>query len=84
MIWNLKKAGVKIGTKVTADREDIIIIGSGSIKGAHFKSFGDHRTAMSMYVAALAASGVSALDNPACVDKSFPEFFSVFKHLVVR
>ncbi len=84
MSWNLKKAGVKIDTKVTAGREDIVITGSGGIKGAHFRSFGDHRTAMSMYVAALAASGVSSLDDPACVGKSFPEYFSAFKHLIVR
>ncbi|WP_228767780.1 3-phosphoshikimate 1-carboxyvinyltransferase [Candidatus Velamenicoccus archaeovorus] len=84
MSWNLKRAGVKIGTKVAAGREDIVITGSGGIKGAHFRSFGDHRTAMSMYVAALAASGVSSLDDPACVGKSFPEYFSVFKHLIAR
>ncbi len=84
MGWNLKKAGVKIDTKVAANREDIVITGSGGIKGAHFRSFGDHRTAMSMYVAALAASGASSLDDPACVSKSFPKYFSVFNHLIVR
>jgi len=84
MSWNLKKAGVKIGTKVTAGREDIVIAGSGGIKGENFRSFGDHRTAMGMYVAALAASGASSLDDPACVGKSFPEYFSTFKHLIVR
>lgn len=84
MVWNLKKAGAKIETKVTARREDIIITGSERLKGGRFMSFGDHRTAMSMYVAALAASGTSFLDDPGCVGKSFPEFFSEFKHLIVR
>jgi len=84
MGWNLRKAGVKVETKVTAGREDIIITGSDSLRGGHFRSYGDHRTAMSMYVAALAASGPSFLDDPGCVCKSFPEYFSEFKHLIVR
>ena len=34
----------------------------------------DHRIHMALYVAALAADGVSQLDNPACAAVSFPGF----------
>lgn len=84
MSWNLRRAGVHIETKVTGRREDIIITGSDRLAGGLFKSFGDHRTAMSMYVAALVARGASFLDDSQCVHKSFPGFFDVFKHLIVR
>ncbi len=44
---------------------------------------GDHRIAMAMAVAALAA-GPLQLDNPDCVTKSFPGFWNVWNRLVER
>ena len=43
---------------------------------------GDHRIAMALAVAALAAQGHSALDDDACVAISYPDFFEVLDGLV--
>lgn len=85
MVFNLKKAGVRIETAVNNGREDIVIYGQGAIKAGNFRSFGDHRTAMSMFVASLAAEGgTSKLDDISCANKSFPGFIDIFRHLLVR
>ncbi|TAM37890.1 3-phosphoshikimate 1-carboxyvinyltransferase, partial [bacterium] len=57
MTWNLKRMGADIRVLKTRGSENIIINGKAGLKGAKLKSFGDHRTAMSMVVAALAAEG---------------------------
>lgn len=82
---NLAKGGVMVDVKKDASgSESLRIQGSGVFRGACFKSFGDHRTAMSLYVAALAAQGPSRLDDVRCMDKSFPGFIRQMKHLLVR
>lgn len=43
---------------------------------------GDHRIAMAMAVAALVARGHAALDDPACVAISYPDFFEVLDGLL--
>lgn len=46
-----------------------------------FETYGDHRIAMSMSLFEL--SGISPnLDNPACVGKSFPQFFEEWEKVV--
>lgn len=81
MVRNLKCMGANIRVKKTGCGENIIIKGGGHIHGAGLKSFGDHRTAMSMVVAALAAEGKSRLDDINCVSKSFPGFIEALKSL---
>jgi 3-phosphoshikimate 1-carboxyvinyltransferase len=87
MLDNLRNMGANIqvtksqGHKVT-EREDIVIIGGKGLKGAKVKSFGDHRTAMSMIVASLAASGITIIDDTSCISKSFPDFLKVLKSII--
>ncbi|MDD5477117.1 MAG: 3-phosphoshikimate 1-carboxyvinyltransferase [Candidatus Omnitrophica bacterium] len=81
MVRNLKSMGADIGVKKTGSAESIIIKGGKHLHGASLKSFGDHRTAMSMVVAALAAEGASRLDDINCVGKSFPGFLEALKSL---
>jgi 3-phosphoshikimate 1-carboxyvinyltransferase len=69
---NLKAMSADIRVSGSGTSEDIIINGKGSLSGAELRSFSDHRTAMSMVVAALAARGNSTLDDISCVNKSFP------------
>lgn len=84
MFFNLEKLGIKINVKSgKKNGERIEIFGSDHFEGAHLRSFSDHRTAMSVYIAALAAKGASTLDDAGCVSKSFPGFFDVMKHLFV-
>ncbi len=81
MVRNLKSMGADIGVKKSGRQESIVIKGGGCLHGASLKSFGDHRTAMSMVVAALAAKGSSRLDDINCVSKSFPGFLAILKSL---
>ncbi len=81
---NLSKLGVRIKVKALMKREDILISGVRAFPGASFRSFGDHRTAMSLFVAGLVAKGASRLDDTACISKSFPRFLSSMNHLVVK
>jgi 3-phosphoshikimate 1-carboxyvinyltransferase len=81
MTMNLKNMGADIRILRRGRAEDIVIRGQGRLCGAKLKSFGDHRTAMSMVVAALAAQGESRLDDIGCVSKSFPDFLKILKNL---
>ncbi|RKY37334.1 MAG: 3-phosphoshikimate 1-carboxyvinyltransferase [Candidatus Omnitrophota bacterium] len=74
---NLKKMGADIENQ----GNDLIIRGCNKLKGGHLQSFGDHRTAMSMAVAALSAEGKTVISNAECIDKSFPEFMEILKNL---
>ena len=78
MVENLRK----MGASITENGDDITIDGArGRFAKAKLKSFGDHRTAMSMAVAALFAEGDSVIEDTACVKTSFPEFFDMLSSL---
>jgi 3-phosphoshikimate 1-carboxyvinyltransferase len=86
MVENLQKMGACIrvtgnGLRAAA-AEKIVIEGGKGLRGAKVKSFGDHRTAMSMIVAALNAQGVSEIDEVNCIKKSFPNFLPILKSLI--
>jgi len=78
MIDNLRKMGADIRLK---GRESIVINGVKPLRGASVKSFGDHRTAMSMVVAGLASAGSTRIDDVSCISKSFPEFLKAINSL---
>ena len=80
-LMNLLRMGADIRMVKTGNREDIVIQGKGALRGARLKSFGDHRTAMSMVVAAMAAEGQSRIDDIGCINKSFPGFIATLKKL---
>jgi len=82
MLWNLKRMGADIQVLKSEAGERIVINGKGRLKGSKLKSFGDHRTAMSMVVAALAAEGRSEIDDVSCINKSFPGFIATLRTLL--
>ncbi len=87
MKYNLEEMGSKIEIKDYLDSKNqpnqkMIIQGIESLKGGQLRSFGDHRTAMSLIIAALSARSESVLDNHECISKSFPEFVSMIKTLL--
>jgi len=84
MVVNLRKMGANIRVNKVGLVENIVIQGQGRLCGSYLRSFGDHRTAMSMIVAALAADGESRLDDISCVSKSFPGFLKTLKSLIRR
>jgi 3-phosphoshikimate 1-carboxyvinyltransferase len=76
MLINLRKMGLDITHK--KENEVVVIRGANnSLKGAKLKSFRDHRTAMSLIIAALAAKGKSEIDDIDCINKSFPKFLDI-------
>lgn len=85
MIFNFKKAGVDIFAQEINEQNmvdwQIVINGAKTYRSCEFKSFGDHRTAMSMIVFSAAYGESSILDDVQCINKSFPEFLSRFKSL---
>ncbi|PIY83681.1 MAG: 3-phosphoshikimate 1-carboxyvinyltransferase [Candidatus Omnitrophica bacterium CG_4_10_14_0_2_um_filter_44_9] len=82
MTRNLLKLGVNIRVRAVNKNEIIEITGVRSLRPSNLQSFSDHRTAMSMFVASLAAKDECGLDDVACINKSFPGFLSVFKQLM--
>ncbi len=74
--------GADINVVKSGKSEKIVIQGVRKLRGVRVKSFGDHRTAMSMVVAGLVAKGRVHIDNLSCIDKSFPDFLVTLNKLV--
>lgn len=64
-----------MGCDITPTEDGMIIHGRKPLHGANIRTFKDHRIAMSFAVASLIAEGDTTLDDAACVDISYPEFF---------
>ena len=71
MCDNLKALGVQI----TEKEDGCIIHGKAFIRGGKAKSFGDHRTAMSMAIAGLLSQEGVEIEDVDCVSTSYPGFF---------
>jgi len=67
----------KMGVEIEEYRDGLSIKGAERLRGAEVESHGDHRIAMSMAIAALAAEGRTVINNASAVDVSFPGFFDI-------
>lgn len=73
----------RFGAGVDVAETTFRVWGTGApFAGGAFRTFGDHRIAMSVAVGATCASAPVALDDAACAAKSFPGFFAAFNRLV--
>jgi 3-phosphoshikimate 1-carboxyvinyltransferase len=63
-----------MGARVTERADGLVIDGGAQLRGAHVSSGGDHRLAMALAVAGLAAEGETVVDDTACIETSFPRF----------
>jgi 3-phosphoshikimate 1-carboxyvinyltransferase len=80
MAANLGRAGVK-----TVEKEDgMEIHGVERLRGCVAESFGDHRIAMSMLVAGLAAEGPCTVNDVECIATSFPDFLPLLETVAAR
>ena len=70
MVAELKK----MGAQVTERADGMEITGRESLDGAVCESYGDHRIAMSMAVAGLAARGETVVRDTEWIETSFPGF----------
>lgn len=70
----------KMGAEIEELSDGLVIRGS-CLHGAHVHSHQDHRMAMALTVAALAAHGESRIEHTACIAKTYPNFHSQFRSL---
>jgi 3-phosphoshikimate 1-carboxyvinyltransferase len=66
-----------MGARVLERPDGLVVEGRGRLDGGAVRSHGDHRIAMSLAVAGLAAAGPSEIEGASCVAVSFPTFFDV-------
>ncbi len=72
----------RLGGDATAE-PDGLSIHPRPLRGASIETYNDHRMAMALAVAGLRVPGV-VIRNPACVSKSFPQFWTQLDDLVAR
>jgi 3-phosphoshikimate 1-carboxyvinyltransferase len=78
----LQEEFAKLGVKIDLLDDAMRIHGSATVKGGvTVWSHHDHRIAMALAVAAIAAEMPVTIDDAECVSKSYPAFFSDFKYL---
>lgn len=71
----------KLGANITELDNGMIIEGTGKLNGSICDSWGDHRIAMSLAIAATVSSGETTINNSECVNISYPEFFNTLSGL---
>ncbi|HEX7103931.1 MAG TPA: 3-phosphoshikimate 1-carboxyvinyltransferase [Nitrolancea sp.] len=76
VVTELRRLGVSV-----SEREDGLTIQPATIQPATIKTYDDHRMAMSFAILGCAAPGITIRD-PACVAKTFPDFFDVLARTI--
>ncbi len=77
IVQELSKMGVELG-----EREDgFTVTGGSKFQGADCFSYGDHRIAMSLSIAALAATGDTTINGTGPIATSFPVFYELLNDL---
>ena len=73
----------KMGVEVEERPDGLRITGQGSrpLRAARVSSWGDHRLAMALVVAALGADGPTVVDDVQCIQTSYPEFVATCREL---
>ena len=71
----------KLGADIMEMDDGMEISGKGYLEGSECKSWGDHRVAMSVAIAATAAAGQTTIEGANCVNISYPEFFNTLDKL---
>ena len=71
----------KLGAGIEERPDGVRIAGGASLRGAACHSHGDHRIAMALAVAGLAAEGETVVEDVQCIETSFPGFVELFTSL---
>ena len=71
----------RMGADVREHPDGLEIHGGRPLTGAVVESGGDHRMAMALAVAGLAARGETVVEDAACIATSFPGFVDTLNHL---
>lgn len=67
---------LKLGARIEATDDGMIVHGKSSLQGGVVNSHGDHRIGMMLAIAALLSEQNVFLENPEAIAISYPEFFS--------
>ncbi|HET6795332.1 MAG TPA: 3-phosphoshikimate 1-carboxyvinyltransferase, partial [Acidimicrobiales bacterium] len=70
-----------LGARIEGAADGLTVHGGGPLSGARVRSHGDHRVAMAMAVAGLAAKGATTVDGWEAVATSYPGFESDLESL---
>jgi 3-phosphoshikimate 1-carboxyvinyltransferase len=65
----------RLGADLDERPDGLVVRGGAALSGAQCDSWGDHRMAMALAVAGLAAKGSTTISDPSCVSSSFPGFW---------
>ena len=71
----------RMGGRVQELPDGFRIRGPTPLKGAAITTHGDHRIAMAFAVAGRIAAGTTTLDDPRCVDTSFPGYHDLIRQV---
>ncbi|MBL7068499.1 MAG: 3-phosphoshikimate 1-carboxyvinyltransferase [Candidatus Omnitrophica bacterium] len=83
-IASMSAALESMGADISVERDNILIKPTARLRGAVMDSRGDHRTAMSLAIAALCAKGSSRIKKIDCVNTSFPDFFQALDAISLK
>ena len=70
----------RLGARVEPQPDGLAIVGRRRLRSGRVSSGGDHRIAMALAVAGLCADGPVTVDDPACIETSFPGFAAALRH----
>jgi 3-phosphoshikimate 1-carboxyvinyltransferase len=71
----------KLGVGIDELPDGVRIAGGARLRGAVCDSHGDHRIAMALAVAGLAAEGETVINDVQCIETSFPGFVDAFRRV---
>jgi 3-phosphoshikimate 1-carboxyvinyltransferase len=71
----------RMGALIDERPDAISVEGPTALRGATVASNGDHRIAMALSIAGLAAIGPSTIEDADCVAVSYPEFFATLRQV---
>jgi 3-phosphoshikimate 1-carboxyvinyltransferase len=72
----------KLGARTEVGSDTLVVHPPARIRSASIATYDDHRMAMAFSLAACGGEPI-VIENPACVAKTFPEYFDKLAHLTV-
>ncbi|MDG0962082.1 YkyA family protein, partial [Bacillus paranthracis] len=71
----------KLGARIEATDDGMIIYGKSALKGNTVNSYGDHRIGMMLAIAGCLAEGKTTIEDAEAVGVSYPTFFEELQRL---
>jgi len=70
-----------LGAEIEPLDDGMRIVGGKTLSGGKISTFGDHRIAMSMAIAALGSATEVEIKDTACTETSFPGFWKLLANI---